>query len=115
VASRSEASKAQRREYQREYARRNPDRKRAWSRNSHLRRTYGLEPTDYEEMLTAQGGVCAICEGEPGDRPLDVDHDHSTGQVRGLLCHKCNKALGLLNDNVDAAQRYLEAHGAAVI
>ena len=47
----------------------------------------------YEELLEAQGGGCAICGAEPKTRKLDIDHDHQTMQVRGLLCHRCNRAL----------------------
>lgn len=61
---------------------------------------YGLTPESYAELLDAQGGVCAICERPPpGERMLAVDHDHDTGEVRGLLCSNCNTALGLLGDN----------------
>jgi hypothetical protein len=68
-------------------------------RRKRLRR-FGLEPEDYDAMLEAQGGVCAIC-GQPETvvrygqvQPLSVDHDHKTGQVRGLLCHRCNIRVG---------------------
>lgn len=44
-------------------------------------------------MLTAQGGGCAICGAKPKTRRLHVDHDHASGAVRGLLCHRCNRAL----------------------
>jgi hypothetical protein len=52
-------------------------------------------------MLEKQGGVCAVCGGPPlGKGRYHVDHDHVTGHVRGLLCHKCNVALGLVGDDV---------------
>ena len=57
------------------------------------RRQLGLSVEDYDAMLAAQGGVCAICGNPPKTRRLDVDHDHKTGKVRGLLCHRCNRAL----------------------
>ena len=83
----------------RDYAAANPRRARAW----HLRAKYGIELTDYEAMLAAQGGRCAACRTtDSGDRRFSafpVDHDHRTGKVRGLLCSRCNKALGLLNDD----------------
>ena len=48
-----------------------------------------------ERMLEAQGGVCAICrKPRPENRTLHVDHDHKTGRIRGLLCFRCNNALG---------------------
>jgi Recombination endonuclease VII len=62
-------------------------------------RAFGLEPGQYDEMLVGQGGVCAIC-GQPETstyngnvRALAVDHDHSTDEVRGLLCFACNSRL----------------------
>ena len=62
---------------------------------------YGLTDEDYEQMLAAQGGVCAICESpDPRASAWQVDHDHKTGRVRGLLCRPCNVALGLLSDDV---------------
>lgn len=74
---------------------------------------YGLTSIQYAEMLGAQHGVCAVCnkpEASKSRRHLTVDHDHKTGKVRGLLCSKCNTALGLLGDNtmlVDALGRYV--------
>ena len=53
----------------------------------------GVTSADYDRMLAAQGGVCAICGSPPKTRRLHVDHDHATGKVRGLLCHRCNRAL----------------------
>jgi hypothetical protein len=53
-------------------------------------------------MLERQAGVCAICGRPPrGGRALDVDHDHVTGRVRGLLCGNCNRAVGFLDENPD--------------
>ena len=53
----------------------------------------GVDDDRYAEMLRAQNGGCAICGNPPKTRRLDVDHDHRTGRVRGLLCHRCNRAL----------------------
>lgn len=71
-----------------------------------LRQKYGINLEQYEQMLAAQGGVCAMCESDsPGrsrhgtDKCFAVDHDHRTGAVRALLCQKCNLALGLLGDD----------------
>jgi hypothetical protein len=58
----------------------------------------GCSPELYEQLLVAQGGVCAIC-GKGDKRKLSVDHCHSTNMVRGLLCNSCNKILGLMSDN----------------
>lgn len=75
---------------------------------------YGLTVDDYEDMLTAQEGKCAICgdtaSGHEKHGRLCVDHDHVTGQVRGLLCHLCNAGIGFLGDdpeNIDRAAQYL--------
>lgn len=80
-----------------------------------LRFSYGITPEDYDQMFKSQRGKCAICRssdtGQVGKRFLCVDHDHKTGKVRGLLCHRCNRGLGLLNDslkNVETAVRYLK-------
>jgi Recombination endonuclease VII len=53
----------------------------------------GVSDNEYARLLEAQGGGCAICGAKPKTRRLHVDHDHKTGKVRGLLCHRCNRAL----------------------
>ena len=84
---------------------------RLWS----LQRKFGLSGEAYQAMLDVQGGVCAIC-GRPETRTrngrvqwLCVDHDHATGQVRGLLCHRCNTAIAQLDNSglLAAAIAYL--------
>jgi hypothetical protein len=89
------------------------------TRDRHLRNTYGISLAQYESMLGAQGGVCAICgmpEGLLGGRrgtatlSLAVDHDHATGHVRGLLCSSCNQGLGMFKHEaslLEAALSYL--------
>lgn len=62
-----------------------------------LKTYYGTTIEAVEEMKLAQGGVCAICSLEPVK--WCVDHNHSTGQVRGMLCHNCNVAIGHLKDD----------------
>lgn len=83
---------------------------------NHRRRKYGLSEPDYKRMLTAQRGCCALCGEMPDNktfqRRIHVDHDHETGQVRGLLCFPCNVALGGYEKmkqrvGVDAVERYL--------
>jgi hypothetical protein len=86
---------------------RNPER----VRNMALMYHYGISLEEYNKMLSAQGGSCAICSCVPGLRRLAVDHNHSTGKVRGLLCGPCNRALGILSDDpalLRAASDYLE-------
>jgi hypothetical protein len=70
-------------------------RKRVSNRKSYLKRTYGISVGEYDEMLAAQQGVCAICGRTPRDDiSLHVDHCHVTGRLRGLLCFRCNNGLG---------------------
>lgn len=83
------------------------DRQRRAARVRLLREVYGLTLEEYDAMLIAQGGVCAICREEP-TRSLAVDHDHATGQVRGLLCIRCNRAIGNLRDDPNLARRLAE-------
>lgn len=96
--------------YRREYNKR-PERK-ASERAGYLRRKYGLTLEDYERMFEAQAGVRAICgEARPEERTLHVDHDHETGVIRGLLCFRCNQAIGSLQEDHDvfqAAADYLD-------
>jgi hypothetical protein len=80
----------------------------AQHRANSLLRDYGLSVEDYVAILESQGGVCAYCQAEPGNKSLAVDHDHETGAVRGLLCGPCNTALGRFGDNVDGLLRALD-------
>lgn len=81
-----------------------------------LQQRYSLTLDDYRRLLERQNGVCAVCEGPPNGPGsakgrFHVDHCHRTGKVRGLLCGKCNTAVGLLNDDAKRAMRvarYLE-------
>lgn len=83
-------------------------------KNAQLKHKYGLSLADYNLILEAQGGVCAICEGECSRPSFSVDHCHDTGKVRGLLCSKCNTAIGLLSDDYETTARaahYLKKGG----
>lgn len=78
-------------------------------RRNHVKHKFGLLWDEYESLKAQQGGRCLICKEE---KKLGVDHDHSTGKVRGLLCSNCNSAIGMLNDNVEllkAAIAYLKS------
>lgn len=96
--------------YGAEYRKRNPA-----DRFYHVHRNYGLTQEQYNEMLNAQGGRCAICgSSDHGSKNWHVDHDHETGVVRGILCQGCNHALGGVKDNPDtgiALAKYLWKHG----
>ncbi|CAK6605116.1 endonuclease VII [Klebsiella phage vB_Kpn_K19PH14C4P1] len=84
---------------------------RAWV----LLNTYGITVDDFNKMLEDQAGVCKICGKGPSGRfkHLCVDHCHTTGQVRGLLCHACNKSLGFLEDDPDRIKRLIAYLGGA--
>lgn len=65
----------------------------------YLKRAYNITLEEYDRMLKAQGGKCAICSCELKGRNCHVDHNHETGEVRGLLCHSCNVGLGMFRDD----------------
>ncbi len=74
---------------------------------------YNLTSEQHHQRLEQQNHVCAICKCPPkGKRPLAVDHRHSDGKVRGLLCYGCNRALHVLESQqlLDAAKLYLEKY-----
>ncbi len=76
-------------------------------RDYELRSEYGIDLNTYHQMFDEQSGCCAIC-GKHQDvltKTLSVDHSHTTGQVRRLLCHKCNMAIGLLDDSPELAAK----------
>lgn len=71
-----------------------------------LKKYYGITVEQFEAMYSAQDGTCKICNRAcPSGRRLSVDHDHSNGQIRGLLCMKCNKGLGSFEDNKENMAR----------
>lgn len=102
-----------------DWQRRNADRHRAYqqerrqqpevkrkNREGHLRRKYGMTMAEYDALLERQGGVCAICGRPPRDDiSLHVDHEHETGAIRGLLCFRCNNAVGDFDDDPVVLQR----------
>ncbi len=84
-------------------------------RDYQLQKKFGLSRAEYERMLRQQGGACAICGSfDPGTNAKGqfcVDHDHATGEVRGLLCNRCNTGLGAFKDDPQSllnAAAYLE-------
>lgn len=98
--------KACRLEKRREYGRRYPDR----VRNTDLQQRYGITLEDYHSLLARQLGKCAICG--TAETQLKVDHNHRTGQVRGLLCHLCNAMIGCAREEIAilaSAAAYLHA------
>lgn len=73
----------------------------------HLVKTYGMTGEQYETLLAFQGGCCYICKNKPKTKRFAVDHDHATGNVRGILCRSCNYKL--LGGSKDDPERLLRA------
>lgn len=83
------------------------------TRKYHLKARYGLTLEEFDRRVKAQNGVCAVCKEAPA---TDVDHDHRTGRVRGILCEPCNGSIGLFHDDpkiIRKAIEYLVRHGAS--
>lgn len=91
----------------------------AHTRRHNLKRHFGITPDVYNSMFSAQNGLCALC-GNPetalykgNRRRLAVDHDHTTGKIRGLLCTRCNNGIGAFGDSINllkTAISYLQKH-----
>jgi hypothetical protein len=95
-----ESHKEREKERNKEYYELNKDKVLKRTSERSLRYRYGLTPEDLMHMHEQQGGVCLICKGPPKEgRNLDVDHCHTTGKIRGLLCNNCNRGLGHFQDN----------------
>lgn len=82
-------------------------------RELHLLARYNITNSDYDKLLESQGGVCAICGTDDPKSPqgsiyFNIDHDHSTGEVRGLLCTPCNQGLGFFGDSIDQLEKAIE-------
>jgi hypothetical protein len=116
LAKASKAERDKKRPYRLEWTAKNRQRLRSYFR----KRLYGITDERFEEMLTSQDDACAICRvafnGTDRNRKPYVDHDHSTGVIRGLLCVRCNSGLGHFLDSPDsliAAAAYLRTSGPA--
>lgn len=81
------------------YRQQNP----AVHQNAHLKKNFGITLTQYDLMLTQQEQRCAICKKHKFEftRNLAVDHSHTTGQIRRLLCYGCNTGIGMLKENIE--------------
>lgn len=94
-----------------EYAEKNPGR----SRRSNLKSKYGISEEQYFDMLSKQGDKCGLCtnmeSGSATSPWMHVDHNHVTGEIRGLLCHNCNIAIGMIEKNnidLDLIRKWIE-------
>jgi hypothetical protein len=73
-----------------------------------LRDRYGLTEEDFANLLANQDNMCAICgQHNPGAKGWQIDHDHATGEVRGILCISCNTKLGWYENRKDSIENYL--------
>lgn len=85
-------------------------------RERNLKALYGISISEYNILLESQGGRCAVCRKTQTDnrgRHFFVDHCHSTGRIRGLLCYNCNSAIGMAHDDIELLKKltqYLEHH-----
>ena len=76
-------------------------------RDRALRKNFGITLEEYTEIYNSQGGECAICN-QPSDEALHLDHNHTTGDNRGLLCRACNHSLGLLKEDMQTIMNMYE-------
>ena len=83
---------------------RESDRGKLTKRIHSLKKNFGLSLEDYSKMFDEQNGKCKICNKTQDYKLLAVDHCHSTGEIRGLLCNNCNVALGLLQEQESIIQ-----------
>lgn len=96
-------------EYRKQYYRDHKKEGYERSQKHQLKRKYNLTVKQYNQMAIDQGGTCAICGKTNANwHKLSVDHDHNTGEVRGLLCSKCNHTLGLINEDEKILKAMIE-------
>lgn len=104
--------------YNKRYAEQNPELMKAKDRKNSLKRFWNMTQEQFQVLLNAQNGTCALCsktESNP-NKSLCIDHDHNTGRIRGLLCDNHNRAMGLFKDSIEdmeKAIKYLKSHRSA--
>jgi hypothetical protein len=94
-------------EHSKEWHQRNPDKAKVSSMRYRLKKL-GLVLEDYQTMLEKCQNKCEICGNEFKEREPQVDHDHKTGNVRGLLCNNCNSLLGFLENNNAPIEKFVQ-------
>ena len=94
-------------ERNRQWRESNQEARSEYAHGYHILQKYGLTRESYQQMLLDQNGVCAICE-QASEKRLAVDHDHTTGEVRGLVCTICNLLISHVERNPDLVNRALE-------
>lgn len=122
--------KEKRRKRQQEWREKNREHYNKWSRENHqkhkdkikprirnyrLKKKYGIDVTQYNEMLLAQGGCCKICQTDKsGKYAFHVDHCHKTGRIRGLLCANCNTVLGFYETRLAELEEKIKKYLGAI-
>jgi len=97
--------------YQREWKRNNPQRAKRIDRAYRIKVKYGITRDEYAALLKSQNGTCALCGAERAssrNENLNIDHNHETGQIRGLLCTRCNTVIGLVNEDISLLSKMVE-------
>lgn len=89
-------------------------RSRRGQRANNLKKRFNMTLEQYDKIFKNQNGICKIC-GKPETKKykgilmwLSIDHNHKTGKVRALLCDKCNRALGIVDDNINLLQKLIK-------
>ena len=104
--STSEKGKQRRKKYSKS------DKGKALKRKEALTENYGIDEEEYNKILEKQVGLCAICGSDSprrkGSKNFAVDHNHTTMEVRGLLCHPCNVMIGLAKDDIEVLEKAIE-------
>ena len=110
------------RDWAKDYYKKNKKRIQETNRKHQLKYTYGITEEEFLQRSVAQDNRCFICGEEEtrnggaggGKRPLSIDHDHTTGEVRALLCGRCNSAVGFVQESSEVAMKlggYLHSYG----
>jgi hypothetical protein len=99
-----------RKKYITDYQKNNPYRRKYHSRNINLKKMFGISIDEYDKKFQEQGRKCAIC-GKlwlDNKKKLSVDHDHKTKSIRGLLCNRCNLAIGSVDESTELLSKMIE-------
>lgn len=94
-------------EYYKDYYLKNGHKYRESNRRSHLKRKFGITSEQFDYWFEKQNGRCDICK-ELSSKTLHVDHNHTTGQIRGLLCSACNTSFGMLKEDINIMLNMIE-------
>lgn len=113
VSAKAKAWREKNPERNRENCRKAEQRNKEKRRAQRLKRYYGISFAEYQDLIEQQKGLCKICGRDPlkvflRSSSYCVDHDHETGKVRGILCGKCNAALGMLQDSPEILRKAAE-------